>query len=160
MSGGGRSSSVSLTFSALPLFLFTVLRGVPSIIALFFAGLLLLCTTPVTLAAMQELLPHDRATGAGLAITAEYTVSALGTILIGLIADHVGLPHVIQVLTLIPLLGIPLAILLARDTRIRDGVVRASAVTATRRTSFRFVGAVPRTALPCHRHHTCCTSTP
>jgi MFS transporter, FSR family, fosmidomycin resistance protein len=102
----------SLTFSALPLFMFTVLRGVPSIIALFFAGLLLLCTTPVTLAAMQELLPHDRATGAGLAITAEYTVSALGTIIIGLIADHVGLPHVIQVLTLIPLLGIPLAIML------------------------------------------------
>ncbi len=103
---------VSFSFSALPLFLFTVLRGVPSIIALFFAGLLLLCTTPVTLAAMQELLPHDRATGAGLAITAEYTVSALATILVGLIADHVGLPHVIQVLTLIPLLGIPLAILL------------------------------------------------
>lgn len=103
---------VSLSLCALPLFLFTVLRGVPSIIALFFAGLLLLCTTPVTLAAMQELLPHDRATGAGLAITAEYTVSALGTIIIGLIADHVGLPHVIQVLTLVPLLGIPLAILL------------------------------------------------
>ncbi len=77
-----------------------------------FAGLLLLCTGPVTLAAMQELLPHDRATGAGLAITAEYTVSALGTILIGLIADHYGLPRVIQVLTLIPLLGIPLAIML------------------------------------------------
>jgi FSR family fosmidomycin resistance protein-like MFS transporter len=102
----------SLSLSALPLFLFTVLRGVPSVIALFFAGLLLLCTTPVTLAAMQELLPHDRATGAGLAITAEYTVSALGTILIGLIADHVGLPHVMQVLTLVPLLGIPLAIML------------------------------------------------
>ena len=103
---------VSLTFSALPLFLFTVLRGIPSIIALFIAGLFLLCTTPVTLAAMQELLPNDRATGAGLAITAEYTVSALATVLVGLIADRVGLPHVIQVLTLIPLLGIPLAILL------------------------------------------------
>lgn len=103
---------VSLSLAAPPLFLFTVLRGVPSIIALFFAGLLLLCTGPVTLAAMQELLPHDRATGAGLAITAEYTVSALGTIVVGLIADHIGLPHVIQVLTLIPLLGIPLAILL------------------------------------------------
>lgn len=102
----------SLSLCALPLFLFTALRGVPSIVALFFAGLLLLCTTPVTLAAMQELLPHDRATGAGLAITAEYTVSALGTIVIGLIADHVGLPHVIQALTLVPLLGIPLAILL------------------------------------------------
>ena len=55
-----------------------------------FAGLLLLCTTPVTLAAMQELLPHDRATGAGLAITAEYTVSALATILVGLIAGAVN----------------------------------------------------------------------
>lgn len=103
---------VSLSLAAPPLFLFTILRGVPSIIALFFAGSLLLCTGPVTLAAMQELLPHDRATGAGLAITAEYTVSALGTIIVGLIADHIGLPHVIQFLTLIPLLGIPLAILL------------------------------------------------
>jgi FSR family fosmidomycin resistance protein-like MFS transporter len=102
----------STSLSAFPLFLFTVLRGVPSIVALAFAGLLLLCTGPVTLAAMQELLPNDRATGAGLAITAEYTVSALSTILVGLIADHVGLPHVIQALTLIPLLGIPLAMML------------------------------------------------
>lgn len=109
---------VSLSLCALPLFLFTVLRGVPSIIALFFAGLLLLCTTPVTLAAMQELLPHDRATGAGLAITAEYTVSALGTVIVGLIADHIGLPHVIQVLTLVPLIGIPLAILLPETRQI------------------------------------------
>ena len=100
----------SLVLSTPPLFLFTFLRGIPSLIALFFAGMLLLCTNPVTLAAMQEILPNDRATGAGLAITAEYTVSALGTIVCGLIADHVGLPHVIQFLTLIPLLGVPLAL--------------------------------------------------
>ena len=109
---------LSLSLTAFPLFLFTVLRGVPSLIALFFAGMLLLCTTPVTLAAIQELLPNDRATGAGLAITAEYTVSALGTILCGLIADHVGLPIVIQFLTLIPLLGIPLAILLPETRKL------------------------------------------
>lgn len=109
---------LSLVCSAPLLFLFTVLRGAPSLILLFFAGLLFLCTTPVTLAAIQELLPHDRATGAGLAITAEYTVSALGTILCGLIADHVGLPIVIQVLTLVPLLGIPLAIMLPETRQV------------------------------------------
>jgi FSR family fosmidomycin resistance protein-like MFS transporter len=100
----------SLICSTPPLFLFTILRGIPSLVALFIAGLVLLCTNPVTLAAMQEILPNDRATGAGLAITAEYTISALGTIVCGLIADHVGLPHVIQFLTIIPLLGVPLAL--------------------------------------------------
>ncbi len=101
---------LSLLLSTPPLLLFTLLRGVPSLIALFVAGLLLLCTTSVTLAAMQEVLPRDRATGAGLAITAEYSVSALGTIVCGLVADHIGLPHVMQALALIPLLGVPLAL--------------------------------------------------
>lgn len=103
---------LSLLVPAVPLFVFTLLHGIPSLVALFFGGLFLLCATPVTLTVIQEILPNDRATGAGLAITAEYTVSALGTIFCGLIADHVGLPHVIQILTLVPLIGIPFALIL------------------------------------------------
>ncbi len=116
---------LSLLMPAAPLFLFTQLRGIPSLIALFVGGLFLLCASAVTLTVIQEILPHDRATGAGLAITAEYTVSALGTILCGLIADRIGLPAVIQMLTLIPIVGIPLALMLP-ETRKRAQAVAAS----------------------------------
>ena len=88
---------------------------------LMLGGLVALSTGPVGITVVQELFADNRSTATGFYISFSMIASSLATTLFGALADAVGLPLAMNVMVLMPLLGIPLTLLLP-ETRMHSRI--------------------------------------
>ncbi|WP_240949598.1 MFS transporter [Psychrobacillus sp. BL-248-WT-3] len=79
-------------------------------------GFLIMLSFSVTVVYAQELVPNKIGTMAGLTVGLAFGMGALGSVLIGILMDYIGIYSTMVVVSLLPLLGI-VAFALPRDGR-------------------------------------------
>ena len=120
--GSRRIVVLSMIVSTPFLALFVGATGWVSFLGLFVGGFTLLLTNPVILGMAQELVPTQESTVSGLIMGFAWGVAGMVFVpLIGLLADHFGLQSLFWGLSLLPLLGFPLALRLPRGAKARAG---------------------------------------
>jgi FSR family fosmidomycin resistance protein-like MFS transporter len=114
--GFGRRKTllVSLLGAPLFLFLFTVTGGGLRVAALLVVGFTLLSTTPVMLALVQENAGHSPAAANGLFMMVSFIARSAVVVLVGFIADRIGLNAAYLISAAMGLIGIPFVLMLPR----------------------------------------------
>jgi len=90
-----------------------------TVILLFIGGATLVATTSTAVVLAQELLPNNVGMASGLAIGFSIGMGGAGVTLLGVIADHWGVPAVFSVITLLPVAAVLLTLLLPKDKVIK-----------------------------------------
>ncbi|MCP4623239.1 MAG: MFS transporter [bacterium] len=114
--GFGRRKTllVSLLGAPLFLFLFTVTGGGLRVAALLVVGFTLLSTTPVMLALVQENAGHSPAAANGLFMMVSFMARSAVVVLVGFIADRIGLNAAYLISAAMGLIGIPFVLMLPK----------------------------------------------
>lgn len=116
---GKRNLLIISTLGALPLtLLLPYVHGVLAYPLLFIAGLTLLSSFSVTVVYAQELLPGRIGTVSGLIIGLAFGMGGIGASILGNLADHFGLPMVLTLCTILPIVGL-LGFFLPKDSTVR-----------------------------------------
>ena len=118
--GRKRILFVFLTLSPLVLFAFLQFNATPfiTIPLLLLLGLSTLATTPVFLAVVQDEFPNDRALANGILNALNFLVLGMGVVLIGVLADNLGLQRAFYISGFVAFLSIPSVFFLpGRDTQ-------------------------------------------
>lgn len=89
------------------LLLFLFQDGALSILGLLAAGVSLRGEQPVIMALIQEWAPERRGTVVGLVLGSQFVLGALGTSMVGWLADSFGLEQAFRLVALVPLAGVP-----------------------------------------------------
>jgi len=105
----GRKTILLITaiLGALFMFLFLRIDGWGTVLMLFLMGFVVLSTTPVVLAIVQDNMPRNRAVGNGLYMMMAFLIRPLSLISIGYLGDKLGLEKVYFWSAAISLLAIP-----------------------------------------------------
>ncbi|MCJ7662845.1 MAG: MFS transporter [Desulfobacterales bacterium] len=105
--------SMLLSTVTLPAFF---LPAVQNSILLFFVlglqGMLLISTFSVTIVMAQKLLPHKLGIASGLLVGFAIGTGGIGVTLLGLVADHFGVPAALRSIMIIPLMGFIMSLFL------------------------------------------------
>jgi len=99
----------------LAVLLFLNAQGWPVFAALLLIGLTLLSTTPVVMALVQERAGKSRALANGIYMALNFAISAVATVLVGLLADWYGLRTAFYIGSVVMLLGMPFVWMLPKD---------------------------------------------
>ncbi len=103
---------------------------------LFMGGFMNMASNSVSVAMAQELVPDSAGTASSFPMGFSWGAAGGALIVLGGIADRIGLVSTLEVLALIPLLAVALALLLPRDRDFRKAVTQVRKVaTATDRIS-------------------------
>lgn len=94
------------------LYLFLKVQGWGAFVILALAGFVLIASFSVTVVMAQDLLPGKLGMASGLMVGFAIGTGGLGVTLLGLVADHWGVPTALQSLTIMPLIGFLLCFLL------------------------------------------------
>jgi FSR family fosmidomycin resistance protein-like MFS transporter len=118
----GRRQVLAASFIASPviLFAFVHLAGVsrlPLLLALGFAGLM---ATPVIMAAVQESFPDNRALANGIYMALNFGVRSIVVVVVGGLADRVGMRDAFLVCAVVGLAGTPFIFWLPRRAAFRS----------------------------------------
>ena len=97
----------SLVGAPLGLLLFTMLDGWPRLLVLLFIGFTLLSTTPVMLAMIQEHAKDNPSTANGLFMMISFMSRSAVVVVVGFIADFIGLKSTYVISALMGLVAIP-----------------------------------------------------
>lgn len=110
----GHKKFLSLTmFLMIPLlFLFLRVQGFGAFVILALSGFVLIASFSVTVVMAQDLLPGKLGMASGLMVGFAIGTGGLGVTLLGLVADSWGVPAALQTLTVMPLIGFFLCLLL------------------------------------------------
>lgn len=114
----GRKKVIVIS-TVVPIPLCLVLPYVPvwAILLLLTAiGFLIMLSFSVTVVYAQELVPNKIGTMAGLTVGLAFGMGALGSVLIGILMDYIGIYSTMVVVSLLPLLGV-VAFALPKDRR-------------------------------------------
>jgi MFS transporter, FSR family, fosmidomycin resistance protein len=112
--GRRKTLLVSLLGAPLFLFLFTLTGGWLRLAALLVVGFTLLSTTPVMLALVQENSRHSPAAANGLFMMISFMARSAVVVVVGFIADRIGLNATYLISAAMGLLGIPFVLMLPR----------------------------------------------
>jgi FSR family fosmidomycin resistance protein-like MFS transporter len=112
--GRRKTLLVSLLGAPLCLFLFTLTGGWLRVAALLVVGFTLLSTTPVMLALVQENARHSPAAANGLFMMISFIARSAVVVLVGFIADRIGLNVTFLISAAMGLVGIPFVLMLPR----------------------------------------------
>jgi FSR family fosmidomycin resistance protein-like MFS transporter len=104
----------SLLGAPLFLFLFTLTGGWQRVAALLVVGFTLLSTTPVMLALVQENARHSPAAANGLFMMISFIARSAVVVVVGFIADRIGLNAAYLISAAMGLVGIPFVLMLPR----------------------------------------------
>lgn len=107
--GGRKGLLVSMAISLITIYPFLHLSGAWLPVLAFIVGASLISTFSTTVVFGQSLFPNNIGLASGLILGFGVGMGSLGVILLGAIADHMGLPFVMNMISLLPLLGIVLA---------------------------------------------------
>jgi FSR family fosmidomycin resistance protein-like MFS transporter len=112
--GRRKTLLVSLLGAPLFLFLFTLTDGWLRLTALLVVGFTLLSTTPVMLALVQENARHSPAAANGLFMMISFLARSAVVVVVGFIADHIGLNATYLISAAMGLAGIPFILMLPK----------------------------------------------
>jgi FSR family fosmidomycin resistance protein-like MFS transporter len=105
--------SMFLSTVTLPLIFLPIVQN--SILLFFFLGLqgmFLILTFSVTIVMAQTLLPHKLGIASGLLVGFAIGTGGIGVTLLGLVADHFGVPTALRSIMIIPLMGFIMSLFL------------------------------------------------
>lgn len=122
--GGRNGLLVSMIISFVTIYPFLHLNGPWITVLAFIVGASLISTFSTTVVFGQRLLPNNIGLASGLLLGFAIGMGSIGVTLLGAIADHVGLPYTINIISFLPLLGIILAVTLP-DVRAKECTVKA-----------------------------------
>ncbi|WP_153126183.1 MFS transporter [Peribacillus tepidiphilus] len=111
--------TISLLASAPLTILLPYVQEQLTLILLFFIGFILMSSFSVTVVYAQELIPGKVGTMSGLTVGLAFGMGAIGSVLLGALADTIGLVQTIQAVGYLPLLGL-LSLMLPSDKVIRN----------------------------------------
>ncbi len=112
--GRRKTLLASLLGAPLFLFLFTLTGGWLRVAALLVVGFTLLSTTPVMLALVQENARHSPAAANGLFMMISFIARSAVVVVVGFIADRIGLNAAYLISAAMGLVGIPFVLMLPR----------------------------------------------
>ena len=112
--GRRKTLLASLLGAPLFLFLFTLTGGWLRVAALLVVGFSLLSTTPVMLALVQENARHSPAAANGLFMMISFIARSAVVVVVGFIADRIGLNAAYLISASMGLVGIPFVLMLPR----------------------------------------------
>ena len=115
----GRRKIIAASMLVTPplMFLFLGVSGwirVPLLLMLGFSANPIM---PVVMALVQETFPENRALANGIFMGMTFVIQAAAIIILGVLADLLGLQMAFAISAMMPLLGVPLILLLPRDNR-------------------------------------------
>ena len=105
---------ISLICAPAGLFLFVYTSGLLSCLMLLVTGFTLLSTTPVMLAIVQENAKSSPSAANGLFMMVSFISRSAIVVIVGIIADHIGLPLTYCISSAIGLIGIPFILILPK----------------------------------------------
>lgn len=117
--GGKNGLLISMWISLVTIYPFLHLNGYWITILAFVVGAALISTFSTTVVFGQMLLPDNIGLASGLLLGFAVGMGSIGVTLLGAIADYQGLPFVINIISLMPILAILLALALP-DIRAKD----------------------------------------
>ena len=112
--GRRKTLLASLLGAPLFLFLFTLTGGWLRVAALLVVGFTLLSTTPVMLALVQENARHSPAAANGLFMMISFIARSAVVVVVGFIADRIGLNAAYLISAAMGLIGIPFVLMLPK----------------------------------------------
>jgi len=112
--GRRKTLFVSLLGAPLSLFLFALTGGWLRVAALLVVGFTLLSTTPVMLALIQENARHSPAAANGLFMMISFMARSAVVVVVGFIADSIGLNAAYLISAAMGLVGIPFVLMLPK----------------------------------------------
>lgn len=124
--GGKNGLLFSMIISLVTIYPFLHLNGPWITVLAFIVGASLISTFSTTVVFGQRLLPNNIGLASGLLLGFAIGMGSIGVTLLGAIADNVGLPFTINIISFLPLLGIILAVILP-DVRARESTAKADA---------------------------------
>lgn len=110
----------SLVLAPLFLLLFIYSAGLTRLIVLFLTGFTLLSTTPVMLAMIQEYSDNGSSAANGLFMMISFLARSAVVVVIGFIADHLGLETTYIISSLLGLLAIPAILKIPRKNNAQE----------------------------------------
>lgn len=105
----------SIFLTGLCLLAFTAVNGWLMVILLILLGLSMLSIGPVVMAMVYESYPESRSMANGTFMTTAFLARAVGVLVVGIVADNVGLQLAFRGAALVYLLGLPLILLLPTE---------------------------------------------
>ena len=125
----GTKKHLCLTMALMVPLLFLVLNttGAAALVVIALAGMVLISTFSPTLVMGQQYLPYHIGLASGLLTGFSVGVGGLGVPVLGKLADLYGVDLVLQILTVLPVIGLGLALALPRPPAVET---RPSAATA------------------------------
>lgn len=128
--GGRNGLLVSMVISLLTIYPFVHLNGMAVTVLAFVLGAALISTFATTVVFGQRLLPNKIGLASGLVLGFAVGMGSIGVTLLGAIADHMGLEFAMNIICLLPVLGIIFSFTLP-DVRARglDGLSLEEAST-------------------------------
>ena len=114
----GRKWMLSVTLGIAPflMLLFLLVEGWLVLPVLMLIGLISISTTPVMMAMVQEHANDQPATANGLYMGLSFVIGATAPLLLGLLADALGLNTAFAASAVVALIGVPLIHWLPQDT--------------------------------------------
>lgn len=114
----------SMAITLIALYPFLHLGGIFVPVLAFIVGAALISTFSTTIVFGQKLLPNNIGLASGLLLGFGVGMGSLGVTLLGAVADHFGLPFIMNIICFLPLLGVILAFTLP-DDKFAEGAIRS-----------------------------------
>jgi FSR family fosmidomycin resistance protein-like MFS transporter len=110
--GHKRYLTISMFLTALVLPLIFVTQGLSLFVILGLLGMIVISTFTVTVVMAQHLLPHNLGIASGLMVGFAIGAGGICVTLLGMVADHFGVPFALRSIAILPLLGFILCLIL------------------------------------------------
>lgn len=115
--GHKRYLILSMLFTALIFPLVFLVKGPLLFLTLASLGMVLISTFTVTIVMAQHLLPQNLGVASGLMVGFAIGTGGIGVTILGIIADHFGVPFALKSIVVLPLIGLVMSIFLRYPAR-------------------------------------------
>ena len=110
--GHKRYLTISMFLATLVLPLIFITQGMVLFVVLGLLGMIVISTFTVTVVMAQHLLPHNLGIASGLMVGFAIGAGGICVTLLGVVADHFGVPFALRSIAVLPLLGLILSLML------------------------------------------------
>jgi FSR family fosmidomycin resistance protein-like MFS transporter len=119
--GNKRYLTISLFLTTLMLPLIFITQGMVLFVVLGLLGVILISSFTVTIVMAQHLLPHNLGIASGLMVGFAIGAGGICVTLLGVVADHFGVPFALRSIAVLPPLGLILSLMLRYPDQSRKG---------------------------------------
>jgi FSR family fosmidomycin resistance protein-like MFS transporter len=119
--GHKRYLTIAMFLTALVLPLIFITHGMALFFVLGLLGMIVVSTFTVTIVMAQHLLPHNLGIASGLMVGFAIGAGGICVTLLGVLADHFGVPFALRSIAVLPVLGLILSVMLSYPGQSRKG---------------------------------------